>query len=89
MCKSSEAGRNVVPLKNIVGEGPQQVEVMGRDYTMKDLWVLLHIFGVYPKSSRKSLKGFKQRGMCSELHCKTNKQTKTPPWLLWERPEKR
>ena len=54
MCKSSEAGRNVVPLKNSVGERPQQVEVMGRDYTMKDLWVLLHIFGVYPKSSRKS-----------------------------------
>lgn len=43
---------------------------------MKDLWVLLHIFGVYPKSSRKSLKGFKQRQMCSEPHCKTNKQTK-------------
>lgn len=29
MCKSSEARRNMVPLKNSVEEGPQEVEVIG------------------------------------------------------------
>ena len=69
MSKSSEARRNMVPLKNSVEEGPQEVEVIGWRLDPERSMGPVGYFGIYPKSNSKSLKGFKQRGMCSEPHC--------------------
>ena len=81
----------MVPLKNSVEEGPQEVEVIGWRLDPERSMGPVGYFGIYPKSNSKSLKGFKQRGMCSEPHCFFFKKKNHPGSCRkvdWERPQR-
>lgn len=71
-CKGSEAGRSMVSLKSSKKlmcpgvrtgwkSGQQEAEGIGRVETIRDLWVMLHIWGLDPKRNGKVIERFEAK----------------------------